>query len=246
VAQSVKSQPHSLSVQVKLREMILDGVLAGGQRLYEVPLAESLGVSRTPLRAALARLEQEGLLERRSTTGYVVRTLTIEDALDAIEIRGVLEGTAARIAAERGVPATALRAMHDLIDTMDRALPTPPIPTDFDAYMTANAEFHERLTALAGSETVRRAVEQSANFAFASPSAFLESQRDVTLFRMSLHTAQAQHVALIEAIEGREGARAEAVAREHARLARRNLEYVLHQNPSLARRVPGLTLVQTA
>jgi GntR family transcriptional regulator, vanillate catabolism transcriptional regulator len=238
-----RARSQTLSVQVKLREMILDGELSGGERLYEVPLAERLGVSRTPLRAALARLEQEGLLERRTTTGYVVRTFTLADALDAIELRGVLEGTAARLAAERGADPEGLDAMRALLARMDAALDRSPGALDLDDYMAANGEFHDRLPRLAGSEMIRREVERSTGFAFASPSAFLDSQREVESFRLSLYTAQAQHYALVEAIEGREGARAEAVAREHARLARRNLEYVVHQNPSLTHRVPGLALV---
>ena len=77
----------------------------------------------------------------------------------------------------------------------------------------------------------------------ASPSAFLDKQADVLAFRRSLVVGQAQHRAIINAIELREGGRAEAVAREHGRLARLNLEYVIEQDRSLMRRVPALALV---
>ena len=62
-------------------------------------------------------------------------------------------------------------------------------------------------------------------------------------FRESLTRAQQQHRAMADAIRAREGARAEALAREHARLARANLEYVMRKEPSLAERVPGLSLI---
>ena len=80
--------------------------------MAELPLVELLGVSRTPLRLALAELEHEGLLRGLPAGGYVVREFTQGDVRDAIEVRGVLEGTAARFAAERGVAARDLAALR--------------------------------------------------------------------------------------------------------------------------------------
>src|SRR6266700_5707546 len=68
---------------VRIREMILRGKLAPGQRLAEAPLAEMLGMSRTPVRQALPVLAQEGLLAEHETRGYVVRGLSATDILDA-------------------------------------------------------------------------------------------------------------------------------------------------------------------
>ena len=85
--------------------------------MFELRLVERLGVSRTPLRLALAALEHEGLLRGRGSRGYVVREFTAADISDAIELRGVLEGTAARFAAERGpTPAGPARAPRDQRD----------------------------------------------------------------------------------------------------------------------------------
>src|SRR5437764_81439 len=84
-----------------LRELVVSGTIAPGERLPEVELAERLGVSRTPLRIALMTLAHEGLLEALSGGGFVVRAFSRADVDDAIELRGVLEGTAARFAAER-------------------------------------------------------------------------------------------------------------------------------------------------
>src|SRR4051794_31806763 len=87
---------QTLRAALALRELILDGELPPGVRVAEIPLSERIGVSRTPLRLALARLEHEGLLTSLSSGGFIVRQFTREEIADAIELRGVLEGTAAR------------------------------------------------------------------------------------------------------------------------------------------------------
>jgi len=226
---------------LELRDRVLGGVLPAGERLYEVSLAEELGISRTPVREALAQLEREGLLERVRSGGYAVRTFTFDDVADAIELRGVLEGTAARFAAERGADGAGMRRIWQVLAALDLAVSDDGI--DFDAYESLNAEFHSLLAALSGSAVLRGELERACSLPFASPSAFLRGQQEVPAFHRSLIVAQGHHHAIVEAIANREGARAEAVAREHARLARRNLDYVMYQDRSLIGQVPGLTLV---
>lgn len=238
-----RQQPQSLKALLGVRDLIFGGQVRPGERLSEIAVAEKLGISRTPIRAALARLEQEGLLELIPSGGYAVRSFTRDEVIDAIELRGVLEGTAARLAAERGVQPAKLRAIKELLRGLDETMANRPEDLDFDRYVALNAEFHEALAGLAGSETIRREIERVTQLPFASPSAFLDKQADVLAFRRSLVVGQAQHRAIINAIELREGGRAEAVAREHGRLARLNLEYVIEQDRSLMRRVPALALV---
>jgi GntR family transcriptional regulator of vanillate catabolism len=238
-----KSQSQTLKALLGVRDLILGGGLRPGERVSEIAVAQRLELSRTPLRAALARLEQEGLLELIPSGGFAVRKFTRDEVIDAIELRGVLEGTAARLAAERGVQPARMREIKALIRALDDIVAIPPENMDFDRYVELNAAFHEALAALAGSETIRREIERVTRLPFASPSAFLDKQADVAEFRRSLHYGQEQHRAIVSAIELREGARAEAMAREHARLARRNLEYVIEQDRSLLRRVPALALI---
>ena len=88
-----------------LRQMILSGELAAGERIAEIPTAERLGVSRTPIRIAFGALAQEGLLIKIKNRGYRVREVMPEEINGAVEVRGVLEGLAARQAAERGLTA---------------------------------------------------------------------------------------------------------------------------------------------
>jgi GntR family transcriptional regulator of vanillate catabolism len=225
-----------------VRDLIISGEISSGSRLSEVGLAEKLGISRTPLRAALARLEQEGLVETIPSGGYAVRSFTREDVIDAIELRGVLEGTALRLAAERGVAPARLAELHQLLAELDATQKGEVEEMNFDLYVDLNASFHEKLWGLA-SQTIRREIERVTSLPFASPSAFLDKQADVMNFRRSLYGAQAQHKSMVAAIELREGARAEALAREHARLARQNLEFVLDEDRSLIRRVSALSLV---
>src|SRR3954471_21492893 len=99
---------QAVKAQLRLRELILAGELPSGARIAELALVEKLGVSRTPIRAALMRLEQVGLLETLPGGGYAVRTFSERDVSDAIELRGTLEGLLARLAAERGVAAVVL------------------------------------------------------------------------------------------------------------------------------------------
>lgn len=86
------ARTHALRAQIALRQRILNGDYPGGTRLYEVSLAEELAVSRTPVREALSRLAEEGLLVRTRSGGFVVRSFAVADVLDMIELRGVLEG----------------------------------------------------------------------------------------------------------------------------------------------------------
>ncbi len=225
-----------------VRDLVISGGIRAGSRLSEVALAEKLGISRTPLRAALARLEQEGLVDAIPSGGYAVRSFTREDVIDAIELRGVLEGTALRLAAERGVAPARMGELHRLLAELDQTQKGEVEEMNFDAYVDLNATFHEKLWSLA-SQTISREIERVTSLPFASPSAFLDKQADVMAFRRSLYGAQAQHRAMVNAIELREGARAESLAREHARLARQNLEFVLDQDRSLIRRVSALSLV---
>src|SRR6202008_3095113 len=83
-----------------LRAMLLSGEFRPGERIAEIPVAAKLGVSRYPLRLALEKLEHEGLI-KALPKGFVACGFSLDDIWDALETRGVLEGAAARLAAER-------------------------------------------------------------------------------------------------------------------------------------------------
>lgn len=234
---------HGGRAVIELREKILSGELPGGMRLFEVPTAELLDISRTPVREALSRLTEEGLLNRLPGGGFVVRRFGYADVVDAIEIRGVMEGTAARLAAERGASRGALEEIGRTIHELDLCFGDRVDDVDFDRYSALNQVFHHQLAALCGSEMIRREVERASSLPFASPSAFLPDKANIGAFRRSLRGAQEQHKAIVAAIAAREGARAEAIAREHSRTARTNLEYMIREAPELIAQMPGLALI---
>ena len=222
---------HALRAVFDLRKKILSGELAAGVRLREVALAKELNISRTPVRDAMSRLTEEGLLERAKTGGFVIRRFGLEDIADSIELRGVLEGTAARLAAERGVSQEKLSVVNKLITELDECFSHQGLKVDLPRYSELNAAFHDELSKLCGSDVIQRELKRVWQLPFASPSAFLEDKNNRNTFSLSLLSAQEQHKEIILAIEAREGSRAESVAREHAREARKNLEITLGQNP---------------
>lgn len=221
-----------------LRQRIVKGELTGGTRLYEVALSEELQISRTPVREAMSRLAEEGLLERAPAGGFQVRAFSLADVCDAIELRGVLEGTAARLAAERGAEPAALAALRALLPRLDACFDGGRV--DLDAYSELNGQFHAALGAACRSDVIARELERVRSLPFASPSAFVLGGPGAAA---SLVVAQAQHRALVEAIEAREGARAEALAREHARTARANLGAVYDADNRQGEAFPGQALI---
>lgn len=213
---------------LKLRELILSGELAGGTRIAELAIVERIGVSRTPIRAALMRLEQEGLLEALPNGGYAVRTFSERDIADAIELRGTLEGLLVRLAAERGAPAVVMAEAKDCLKQVDTVLAQPALSDEaFSAYVDLNERFHALLYEMADSPVTVKQLERVVSLPFASASAFVVVQSNSPQARDMLVVAQDQHWQVLDAIERGEGTRAEALMREHSRLAQRNLRQVL-------------------
>lgn len=234
----------TVKAQLRLRELIVSGALPAGERLAELALVERLGVSRTPVRAALQRLAEEGLLDGIPGGGYSVRGFSEADIRDAIEVRGTLEGLAARLAAERGAPPALLAQARDCLDRIDAVLAAPALDdTAFGTYAAENMRFHTLLAAMTGSWVVQRQLERALAQPFASPNGFVMVGSDTPQARDNLLIAQHQHRAVLQAIAQREGARAEALMREHARLAQGNLAQALAHREGLAR-VPGGALIQ--
>ena len=234
---------QAVKAQLKLREMILAGELPGGARIAELAIVERVGVSRTPIRAALMRLEQEGLLDALPNGGYAVRTFSERDVSDAIELRGTVEGLAARLAAERGVAPEVLSQARACLDEVDEVLRRPALDDEsFTRYVRLNQRFHNLLSDMAASTVLARELERVVNLPFASPSGFVVVQANSPRARDMLVVAQDQHRQVLDAIERREGARAEAIMREHSRIAQRNLREAV-QSPHLDR-MPGVRLIR--
>ena len=208
-----KGNTHAKRATYELRQRIVRGDLAGGARLYEVAVADELKISRTPVRQAMSQLAEEGLLQRAPGGGFMVRSFTYRDVIHAIELRGVLEGTAARLAAEQRVNPDKLRKIKGIVEELDAVMEAGEGPKVFDRYSELNAAFHDALAALCDSEIITTELERVKSLPFASPSAFVLGRSGSGPAQRALVVGQAQHRALVEAIENGEGARASCCAR---------------------------------
>lgn len=229
---------------LQLRELILNGELSPGERVSELGIVERLGVSRTPVRVALVRLEEEGLVDCLPTGGFVVRAFSEADIVDAIQLRGVLEGMAAQRAAERRLSRDELRGLRDVVGSLDALVRQRDLTIDdFSDYIRLNDQFHGLLLQLADSPVLKRSMERVLSLPFASPGAFVRVQAELPESREILVIAQEHHRAILDAIENGEGSRADHLAREHSRLARRNLDISVKNQRQLDR-VPGASLIR--
>jgi GntR family transcriptional regulator of vanillate catabolism len=215
---------HQARVVVQLREMILRGVLTPGERVAEAALAERLGVSRTPIRQALPLLAQEGLLTPADKRGYFVRSFSVQEVLDAIDVRGMLEGLAGRLVAERGASRGLLRQLDECLAEGD-ALFTKGAFGDGDEsrYAEMNGRFHALIVAAAGSKVISDMILHNERVPFVAAGAIaFDKTGTETMFEI-LRYAHRQHHAIAKALENGEGARVEALLREHTHPVKESL-----------------------
>jgi DNA-binding GntR family transcriptional regulator len=188
-----------------IRTMILQGELPPGAQIREEQLAESCGVSRTPVRDALRRLESQAFIRRTDTQRSFVADWSLDDITDAFELRAMLEGRAARRAAERADEA----AIEQLRGCNRRILHAVSVaPPDVTTFLEANREFHgiildlaasPRLTALLSTLIEQPVVWRTAHH----------------YTREALLRSHSEHEELIAAFARRDGAWAEAVMAAH-------------------------------
>lgn len=131
-----------------IREMIVSGELSSGDQLVEEALAERCGVSRTPVRDALLRLEADFLVSRSETNRSYVADWSPDDIADVFELRAMLEGHAAKLAALR-MNEDALDALHEANAVLKSAVEASP--PDIDLFLEKNREFHNLILDVAAS-----------------------------------------------------------------------------------------------
>ncbi|GAB4110369.1 MAG: GntR family transcriptional regulator [Roseiflexaceae bacterium] len=139
----------------RLHEAILSGELLPHERLIETELAERFGVGRAAIRTALARLEQDGLVEHEPHRGAKVRAISEQEAIEILEVRSVLEGLIARYAA---INATLhdLHALQTITTTMEQELANG----DLLRISELNSQFHDQLLKMARHQTTERLLER--------------------------------------------------------------------------------------
>jgi GntR family transcriptional regulator of vanillate catabolism len=238
-----ESESQTVRALLEMRELLMRGEFRPGEHIREIPVAERLGVSRTPARLVLERLAHEGLLEARAKGGFLVREFSLQDILDAIEIRGELEATAARMAAERLQSSDELDGMRQCVAQVEVLLAKPGhVLESIAGYAPINERFHALLLDLAKSPILVRSMEQVRALPFATPSAFTGSQAESKTWHETMTVAHWQHQGIVDAIANRSATRAAAAAREHSGMARRGVELALREKRLAA--IPGGSLVR--
>ncbi|WP_207954659.1 GntR family transcriptional regulator [Saccharopolyspora elongata] len=202
----------------RLRGEIVDGTFETGAQLVELALAERYGTSRTPVREALRRLEQDGLVER-GDRGMRVRTRSPEEILEIYEVRISLEATAASAAAQR-------HSEFDLIRIRRAQAAMDSTSTDDPAAMAAaNRAVHEAIWVASHNGTIVDLLTRLNNHLTRYPATTLKVQGRWA-------EALDEHRALIDAIEQRDAARAHDLARDHMTKARDLRLQIYREDPT--------------
>ncbi len=138
----------------RIRDAIAGLVLQPGQPLTEASLAEWLAIGRTPVREALLRLRDEGLVQSIPRKGYYVSMISADEAQEIYEMLEGLESTAAKLAAERATPEGIAR-LEETVQRMESALAAD----DLDSWATADDAAHEAILDMAGNQHIHRVVQ---------------------------------------------------------------------------------------
>jgi len=187
----------------QLHRAILRGEFQPNERLIELELAQQYTVGRAAIRTALARLEQDGLVEREPNRGARVRAISAAEAVETIEARAVLEGLAARYAA-RNATDVDIADLRAIVGEMEARL----AEGDLLGISAGNARLHARLLQIANNATVTRLIEH------------LQAQHIRAQFPLILVPGRparsvAEHRAIVEAVAARDPVAAEAAMLDH-------------------------------
>ncbi|QQQ52854.1 GntR family transcriptional regulator [Pseudomonas syringae] len=213
------------TVLVALRKMIASGELAAGERLMEVPTAELFGVSRMPVRMAFRTLEQEGLLVPFGGRGFQVRSITPTEIAGAVDVRGVLEGLAARQMAERGLTQEARDELEACLVQGDALFEKGHVTEDdLEVYHDMNMRLHRVIVEGSGNRAIADALSRNDHLPFASVTALAVDRDNLIREYRRFNFAHMQHHAVVDALVNGQGARAEAIMREHANATLRYAE----------------------
>ena len=201
-----------------LRERILSGELEPARKLTLAGLAQMMGTSHMPVREAVLRLQQEGLIEVTPHTGMRVAPLRHVDVLELFQLRAALEGLAARLAAER-LPPNGLRQLEEL----HKKFQTAQNKSDYGQMAQANWDFHEVILAAAGNAQLARelATIWSKCFRFRAGYRLIPGRSGSTV---------REHAAILAAFQARDADAASKAAFDHANQAGLDLFHLLSAN----------------
>jgi DNA-binding GntR family transcriptional regulator len=201
-----------------LREAIISGLLKPGERMMEIQLAEEMGVSRTPVREAIRKLELEGLVVMIPRKGAYVAGLSLKDIADVFEIRGALEGLAAELAAER-ITDNELEEMERYLVIISEEIEAGDlsrvVETDTDFHsLIYKASRNNRLVQIISN--LREQIQRFRTTSLANPG--------------RMKNALEEHRKIVEAISTRDGELARKIAHEHIENAENSMMDMIHRD----------------
>lgn len=202
------SSPAGENIYQAIKEAVISGQLPPGSRLVELSLADHFGVSRTPVREALKHLIAEGLAIHDGSRGLVVRALEPDEIREIYTVREVLDGLAARLAAER-ISMDDLRGLGLILEMMADAARMGR----YEALVQMNIKFHEVIYRAAGNARLMILAQSLNDFVRRfSARAFVSPERDQEVLE--------EHKAVLRAMERRDSEAAEKAACDHVAHAR--------------------------
>jgi DNA-binding GntR family transcriptional regulator len=201
-------------VYQSLKRSILQGKLKGGQRLKEESLAHEIGISRTPIREALHKLEQDELLYRLPKGGFAVKEFTKEDVEEIFGIRSALESYAAYLATLH-ITSQELSALEEKIEESEQALKNG----DHDRLVKLNTEFHDLLYRSCKSKKLIDMINNFRDYFYRYRSTLLRTEEG---FRYSVDS----HKKMLEAMREKKPRRVERLVRKHLEIGK---QIILHE-----------------
>ena len=211
---SLKKENLGNQVFEQVKEMIVRGEIPAGKRMIESEIAESMGISRTPVREAVHKLEVEGFLKPLPKGGHVVRGLALSDIEETFEIRSILESLASYLAVNRHNDEEIL-PLEEKIEEFQRYLDRH----DLKELTRINTEFHELLYALSRSPRLVKMIHNLRDEIYFFRKIILNSE-DMA------HLSNKDHREIIKAIKKREAKKVERLVREHIL---RGKEFVINE-----------------
>lgn len=193
---------HSDYVYKEIRRRILESEFPVGLQLLETDIAALFGVSRTPVRDALGRLERDGLIEVRPRHGMRVLPISTNDMQEIYELLAAIESLAARIAAERGIPAAVMRRLEKAARAMDDAIDA----SDRPRWFAADEQFHTEII---------RASRNSRLIDIATRLLDQSHRSRLATLKLRPRPDNRDHLALLEALSERNAERAAEVHFRH-------------------------------
>lgn len=222
----VRTQSLASLVAGELERMILSGDLPPGSRLNEQALAARLGVSRGPVREAVRGLDRSGLVITVVNQGSFVRQLSVEEALDVYDLRAALTGYACERLASRATP-----EQHAELRRLVREMEAAAEADEAARYYGLNLEFHTALMTMGGSS---RAVQL-----------YEDLGKELTLFRRralvapeNMRESNAEHAAILAALEAGDAAAAREAGETHIRGGKRRFADSAPPEPGQAEQRP--------